>query len=538
MNTGETQRDEIPLYRKRWVILALSALTILFISVYMISKQLNRLAETTLLDLINSELQPNAELTIGEFNLSIFRQRVSARDIELIHSRPYDELQVNKPFDTIRKLRADQITIHDLQLFRMLRERELSIGQFTIDHLSVEVVPTTDRIPAQSSPFRIPADLTIHQVQILNSELSAFPDATSDQPKWNLHGLNLTVNNFTISDPDIPLYLMAGDFSIHADSVMLISDNQHYQLKSERITADSHISHFSTGKTILQPLMDVSEMARKRGYETDRYHLSAGGTEIFGIDFHKWLKQRDIVANLIRLDDFQIHIDRDKSYDKEPRDERLLPHARLANLPFTVSVDSLHWNNGSIRYTELFPDEERSGTVFFDNLDIYLNNIQNQDSSDYITAQASASFLGAVNFEAGFSFLPDGSGYHSLWGRLGSADFNAFNDPLNSLAFINLNRGVLHSLEFGFTADHDASTGTMKMIYDDLEVRFLDNSTLDEGRRTRLRSFFVNQFAVRSSNDSESPRVVDISYERDKSRSMFNYWWNTVKDGLRKSASR
>ena len=81
-------------------------------------------------------------------------------------------------------------------------------------------------------------------------------------------------------------------------------------------------------------------------------------------------------------------------------------------------------------------------------------------------------------------------------------------------------------------ADDDISRGMLIFVYDDLEIRFFDAETQRERRRDRFRSFIANRFMVRSDNPAEDPRNALIEYERDKQRSMFNYWWRSISDGL------
>jgi hypothetical protein len=115
--------------------------------------------------------------------------------------------------------------------------------------------------------------------------------------------------------------------------------------------------------------------------------------------------------------------------------------------------------------------------------------------------------------------------------------------------------GRLNNLSFEFTYNDDASKGSLEMNYNDLKLMaFKDGEKVDKKNRKKrkrngdsgegeeltekagLKSFVLNTFIIRKnmdSNTAEEKRTGTIHFDRDKRRSIFNYWAKSMFSGIK-----
>jgi hypothetical protein len=68
--------------------------------------------------------------------------------------------------------------------------------------------------------------------------------------------------------------------------------------------------------------------------------------------------------------------------------------------------------------------------------------------------------------------------------------------------------------------------------YENLGIAFLNE---EDGSKRKLKSLIANSFAIKEENlkGTKSYKSGTISFERDKKKSVFNYWWKSVFSGIK-----
>jgi hypothetical protein len=516
---------------KPFIITVFVFLIFLITSIILLS-QLSSMAEKELLKIANRELAPNAELEFGNLKLGIFPIKIAIHDIKLVHKEPFSEQTIGKPLDTIRRFELEFAELSGLQFFRMIRGREWTVGSLNMNGLNLDLIRTSPGRLTDSSPFKAPIRVVILETEISDINFNLFSSQTAESPIYSVDDLNLWVSDITVQDAEEPLHTYFNDFYFTAEFIRHKTEDGFYDISLQGLSADSHEKKLTLEKIDVVPLLTPYEIATKTGYETDVFNISGGPYYFTGFEIDNWIENNDIHFAYAELNDLSLEIERDKTFEREPRDHRLLPNRQLLDLPFSVKADSISWKNGLISYSEKYYEKDIIGTVLFNDVDINIKSVQNRDSSSPITVKAYSRFMDASDLNADFEFFVSEFGDHTITASLSSIDLKELNNPLENMAFVRVNNGKLHSLDFSLTSNDDISEGVMTLIYDDLGLRFLDDKTMEEGTRTKVLSFMANTFAVRSSNRNPDPRIGSMNYERDKDRSMFNFWWRSIQAGM------
>ncbi len=241
------------------------------------------------------------------------------------------------------------------------------------------------------------------------------------------------------------------------------------------------------------------------------------------------------------------------------RDKRLLrkkvykplPHAQLRSLPFGIVIDTLKIEKSYIEYEEFPEDSEVSGRVYFDDLYGVIANI-NSDSrltDGTTTVDAKARFMGAghVRMHSVFPWKTDSPCLTE--GTLTNMDLPSLNPILEPMANMKIESGNLESLTFRFTYNTIRARGTAELNYRDLRVvSFKDEEKIENLkkrarkkdpealRKDNFKTFIINAFVIRrnlTDKVASDKRTGDIDFQRDETRSIFNYWWKSVFSGVK-----
>lgn len=526
----ETAREKNRFTTKRIAIGLLIAASILF--VWYLSHKATSLAEENLLELANRELEPGSELIFGDMNLGFFPPRVTINDARLVHHEPFEDQTPEKPLDTIRFFEMEQGELKGFSLWRLIAGRELNIGSLEVEGVQLDIVPTTTDRVTDSSPLENPLPIVITDATLTDSRFRIFPDRQSDSPTFVADSIKLSFRNLKIDDPDAPVYDYFDTFRLEINEARQLTDNGFYELTGHGLIIDSDEKTVSLERFRSNPLLSAYELTTTLEHEEDRFDITGGPFRFDQFDITGWLETESVKASFVDLQNLEIVIERDKTSPNAPRSYRELPHSQFASLPFSVEIDSIRWSDGLVSYSEQYKEDDRKGTIRFSDVNLMMFNLQNRTGDEPIRADATAHFMDKSDLNAEFRFYPADSARHEIRASLSEMDLSGLNNPLEHMAGASVRYGIMKSFAIDLVLTEELATGVVVMTYSDLEVRILDEETLEERTRDRIASFFTNTFAVRSENPEDDPRKADVEFERDKERSMFNYWWNSIKEGL------
>ena len=539
MTSSSSQHSERNFYQEyKKIIIPFGAVIFVAILFFVATRYIENTAEKQLLEMANRELAPNAKIEVQDFSLGLLPPRIHITGIRLIHEESFEDQTPTKPLDTIRHLEVRSAELSGINLFKLIRGTEWGLGNFTIDGLDLELVPTSTNRLTDSSPLEQPLDVTISQVNITDATFKTFPSRDSETARYHADGIYLDIENVSITDPESPLHTYFDHFKLEVTNAEQASDDGYYKLRAENFLADSREEFLTLQFFEVKPQSSVYEITSDVGKQLDVYTIEGGPFTFSGFQLNEWFEHEDILLSHAEIHDLSLTIEREKSFDREPRDERLLPNRQFKDLPFTIQADSIRWINGEVSYTEQYSTDDRSGTILFTDINLLIESLQNSSGDQAIPITATTRFMDSGDLTIEFEFYVDDTANHNIKASLREMELIDVNNPLENLAGIRINEGNLTQLDFTFYADDYRSEGELRMLYSDLSLRFLDEETMEEDRGTRVRSFFANTFAVRSANDGEEPRVGTIDFDREKERSIFNFWWNSIKSGLEDTVRR
>lgn len=347
----------------------------------------------------------------------------------------------------------------------------LKSDNLNLKFVAIKINPSQKMNPISYSDFRVTSKATFYSLNEYENLILEGLDVNSTQSKFS--GLKLKTK-----------------YSKHALTQMIPVERDHYDLAIDSITLKNQNFGFK--------------------HDSIFYFKSKR------VDFHQ--PNFKIYRNKLVTDDMSV---------------KPLYSKMLRGLGFDLTLNTVFLNNTSITYTEKTKEETSGGKILFSKLNGTITNLSNTyKSKDSLTAiRVKAIFMDNTPIDVDWNFdvnnLQDSFVFKAKMGGLNAESMNQFMEP-------NLNiqlEGAIKQTYFTINGTDDTSHIDLQIKYDAFDVIILKEKTK---KKNKLLSSIVNIFVSKDSedvsNDFRKGSKSDI--ERVKNKSVFNYLWINIKEGL------
>jgi hypothetical protein len=533
--------------RYQKVVLALLLLLITSyaaVQVYF-SFYLEKQLRESLVEEVNSQTDGRYEFDVADLSLSLTGQSVQLEGVTLNSSDDHE---------TAFGLTIGAIAFIGLDMNNLTENREFIVSEIIISDPSLSI-SLPDKVPEDTETEMDTDQIT----RLLTTEILSYAsqvsitEITFESAQAGLKTGEEDEPDFSFSDSDLKFYNTVFDSSsLNTNRIFPFDDadvtirnanyrtsNGMYELQVDQLEFSTTTRLALLDNFVLDPIPGEDEFFEITGHRTDRIEASAATAELRNINVDNLMEVSSFELLKADITDWEVMVFRNKQFPVEENpSEKPLPQQLLEELDFSVALDSVILHNGIIRYTELEEHTDERGFVEFDELNATLTNItnivENIRGNGNLVLDAETSIMGESKLNANF-VLPYGEFTQSISGSVEALDPTILNAVLEPLALIRIEDGDVHSLHFDMELGENSAAGEVTIIYDGLNISLLDDDGLDKNLRTRISSFFANTFAVKSDNREDDPRIGEVSFERDREKSVFNYWWKSLQSGLESS---
>lgn len=518
---------------RKWYILAGSILVILVAGMLLVSFIAEPKLRESLEERGDVALGPDVDLQIGNLSIGYFPLSVTLYDIDIGPAGSLRDAEGAK-ITTVEKIRLSGISLR-----KFLIDDTISIRAVDISNADFHILP--ERVAAlfrsDDESEDTDSDVLIGSVSVTRSHLHVYRVAENDAHTV-IRDFNFKAGNLDLSAATDGLNEIVGSAEFDAESLSHLMESGHYRLDADNPSYSTQPGDLTLDHFRMVPQLSPHELPEKLGHQSDHFDITSGRIQIRDIRIDEWFESNELVAGAILVDDLDLSISRDKNFPDKPRTEKPLLNEQFLNFKFAASVDTLIWKGGSIAYREMEEEQTTFGEIEFTDISIHFSKIQNRNRSESIRAKAYSKLMGISDLNVEFEFSLENNAVQHITGDLSGMQLANLNPVLEPLAFVRIKEGQLHSLYFDFKADDAGAAGSLTAIYDDLSFRTLDQESLEESTGNNIISYLANAVVVRSSNTENDTRTGDIDFEREKDRSMFSYWWKSLRTGIKSTALR
>jgi len=304
-------------------------------------------------------------------------------------------------------------------------------------------------------------------------------------------------------------------------------------IRFDRLDYDPKTMSGSVRQFEFRPLKDKYQFLDDSYYQTNYMD-----TQIESIAFNRFNVKRFLKDTVIQLANIDVksprlEIGRDKTKPFFATAVKPLPTNAFQKLKVGFKVDTVRVSEGRISYTEKSRITGREGTINFSQMDALARNVKNIDLNldDSLYIRASTRFMDSANVRLRVreSYGDTLAGF-VLTTQVSPFNTDILNKALVPMVSVDFKSGFVDTLYMRAIGREYLSLGSMKFIYHDLKVEFLDKT--DTSRHTlknQLLKFAANTFVIRPNNRDRTGKVY---YERDRNRAVFQYWVKMILSGV------
>ena len=432
---------------------------------------------------------------------------------------------------------VDRILIDGIHIFPLIMGNDIKLEAIKIRHAEFHVGPDITKLTnvteSGSKKYKIKM---IRDFSLLNSRIIYADSANIDTVfcadmnvqfsnlKSDVSATRFDFKSFGFDKLDAGFYNVAylvpgGKFSLSLDSFVVNTKKQNLAVKN----------------LVIKSLYGEYELGPKTGKESDWYELEHFNIDMRGLNATHLFADSALFVHKTTVSDGDLLIAKDKRYPLEDRPDKVFPMQLFSELPYKICFDSLRICNVDIDYCELHEQSDTAGCITFHKLQADFDNFSNIDSTidgpTRILAQASLMDDAVLYADIQFPNIAVNA-ENQCKGYLHNMDMTTFNQILKYQTPVTIEGGKIDTLRFGFTYNYDVSNGEMSFQYHgfDLKISKRDNIL------TRLLHTFKIPDLVLADHNQKNDRSFnkgEIHAERNKKRSIFNFWAKSVLSGMK-----
>ena len=273
-------------------------------------------------------------------------------------------------------------------------------------------------------------------------------------------------------------------------------------------------------------------------YEKDLMNLKMKQLQINDYDYSITEAFKLFAARYIELDSLDFSIYRDKTVRDDTR-EKDLYSKMLREMKLKLAIDSVKVKNTHLEYEELIQKRRPPGRIFFDdlNMNIYTITNQNLDRANFPETKidVNTSFMGKSPFKVDWNFkINDENDVFIISG-------NSFNIPESSInsffapAMGMKTHGTVNELYFNFRGNSDQASGDLQIAYEDFKIDALKKGS---NEKNKFLSAIVSLVVKKDSKANGETKANPEAVKRNKTKSFWNYFWKCLEAGLREAVMK
>ena len=425
---------------------------------------------------------------------------------------------------------ADTFSVEGFSYWKFFLDESIYLKKLTLAKPSVNFVTCVKDSTAsvnKAQPINLLKPIYIENL-IFESGKTNIWNASKDTEILAVNSIDLHIKDVQ-TDPNIiqnyvPFLFSDYDITI-ADLKAPLGDYEVLEME----TMNLNNSSIDIENVSLTTIYSKKELSANITYERDHIDLKIPKIQVHD---HTYAISHDsllVSYGSLSLGQPYLEMYRDKSKIHDTRRRRLYGEM-LRNLSFKLDIDSVLIDKAIVRYEEDAPNKVNAGILTFEDLNATIQNLSNLPNTEDTHIALDADLMGTGEFKLDWRFnVNDTHEKFVVSGELANFETSKLNDFLVP----NLRtktEGMIDQMYFTISGDEYVASGDIKMHYQDFKIQILNK---ERGKVKKVLSFLGNLFISDGSKADENGfRYGQISTERPKDKSFFNYLWVNLEDGL------
>ncbi|MEM0519231.1 hypothetical protein [Aequorivita flava] len=475
---------------------------------------------------VNERLPKNMIRSYDAITVESFGGSLSITNASLIIKNKTDSLK--HTFINVEKLKISHISYWDYLFKDEIHIETISVENPIMAYYKDRVVPSTDTV--NKGIIDIYKPIFVKNIRIDNSKFVIY-EKGKDSTKLYTKGLSVAVTGIKIDKNTVrrKIPMIFDNYKATSDSVF-VKVSPYENLTVKDFALENTVAIFKNLR--LHTKYSKTQLSKIITTERDHYDLTLKKVTVEGINFGFNNRQFFAQSKKVSLTAPSLEIYRDKLVADDLKTKPLYSKM-LRELPFELTVNSLRIEDAKIKYEERVKAENMGGSITFNNLNAAISNLSNTyKSPEKTTIKIEANFMDSTPISVDWSFdvnnKQDAFLFQGTLGTLAANKMNNFTEPNLKVRL----EGKTNKTFFTIDGNNSTSTTNMKISYSDFKVKILQQ---DGRKKNTVLSAIANIFISKNSTENgDSYKKGVAEAKRDKSKSVFNFLWISIKAALTK----
>lgn len=483
--------------------------------------------------LISDKNETPYHIKYKELKISLLSKTIEATGITIIpKAQEKDSLAKNGIFASVQKIKIDNFSVFPLLFSNKIEAQTITVSKpkITLFKDNDKTVNSTKNISSKVvAPFQ-----KIIKVDDINLENGSFfiVNIKNNKTLFSAQNVIVQLDDIKISDQTLESKIPFSykKYAFSCDSLFYQTDDG-YKLTTDKIATTNtgiEIDRFSMVSKYNR-VQFVNQLAK----EKDLYTLKAEKIAVKNMD---WGFNEEILffrTNQIVINQANANIYRSKM----PEDDlsiKPLYNKLLREIPFELKVDTLSITNSNLVYEEEKSFDKGAGKLEFSAFNLKATQInsgyQKTKLPDVVIA-IDCKFMKRSPMHVDWRFnVMDKADSFKIKGRI--LNFETGKLAVFTKPYLNATtEGTFEQVYFNLAGNDNVAGGDFALKYHGLKVTLYQKK--DREKKSKLKSWIGNLLI---SDDSDGDLVEhEVSVERIKEKSFFNYFWRCIAEGMKKT---
>jgi len=531
------------LLKKRKYKIGVIAIPVIVILFFLLNILLSNFIENKIIALLNNSKSNKYNTSIKGVNFKLFDRSITFDNIFISPKTksPNDSLSQIIKNDSLERITISSIKIDNIHFFNYLFKKDILIGKLEVNDLIIQKsnrkkVDTIDKKPINLDSIYIDK---INGFKIdkfsLNDVQFNIIDSVTKKNVFDHKPVSLNLDGFQLKKvKDQQFKLMPINKNFRVNDIEIELPKKSYKLNIGEINLNTETSSIQINNLKYKTLNGKYALAKKDKFNNTVPEISVEKIGLFKLDFVKLIEGEGVFIDsvLISKAAFDLYKDRRKPYDKKLY--KNLPHLALKKLEYPLYIKQINIENSLLLLEESFPNKNMNLKLSIDEVNAIIHNISTIEKykENPLTARLESKLMDKAKLEVNFTF-PMNTSQSTFYfdGSLGSTKFTYFDEVLYPVLGLKILKGNLDGLVFQAKADKHSSSGTMKMLYHDLDATVYKPKNQNE--KSKVLSWAVKTVLYNSNpGKNNKTRTAVLSHQYEPEKGFGNYLWKTLQSGI------
>ena len=532
---------------KRFLKIGLIVLFLIGIVFFLVKIFISNQVEDRIAELINNNKSDKYTTSVGNVKFKLLDRSITLNNLFIGPkiSNNLDSLSQNIEHDSLEKITISSIKINDIYYLDYIRDKYVRIGEIDINDVFIN---ETNRKKSESKNTKQDGQPKIDLDSINIKGISGFEidrfnfnniqytvvDSISYKPIFHHKPASFNIDGFQLTkvhDQIFKVDLIDNIYKING--IELSVSNENYNLAIEEVNFNTKTFDIQIKNLKLEPFEGKIALANKFKYNDPVLNFDIGMIQLYHFDLVRLLKKQGVFIDsiLISKGSFEFYKDKRKPYNEKV--VKKLPQQLLKEMKTPIFIDNITIDNCLLIAENRFPHKDLDMKLFINSIYGNVKNVSNikEFAKTPMTLNTHAKLMNQGYMKVNFVIpLNDKKNTFYFDGSLSSSKFVYYDKVIYPALGLKILKGNLDYLTFKAKADNYSASGTMKMLYHDLDATVYKKKTHEKNKflSWAIKTVLHNSNPVKH----KDVRIAKMYHKHEKYRGFGGYLWKTLQSGI------